>query len=256
MLSVSFGTLQKAPARPRASGSCREGFGGAIRQFRNPTKSCGWKAKGARSEQLMQVKAGGSCRDGFGGAIRQFRNPTTSCGWKAKGTREAWKGYMLGLAGAAAAGAAPKAKLHTQGGPRRRPALARARQGRRILWAFCFSASGNVWHLSLGAEDQCSHHPSWGSIDLQRPQGSHGLWQQRRWMANVLSLVSLVVFHVEPKSWWWLVNDILNIFKLLPSVHSTKPLRFEKDIDPRLVFHYFFLELETIYNIKILFLFF
>ena len=47
--------LQKAPARPRASGSCREGFGGAIRQFRNPTKSCGWKAKGARSEQLMQV---------------------------------------------------------------------------------------------------------------------------------------------------------------------------------------------------------
>ena len=25
-----------------------------------------------------------------------------------------------------------KAKLHTQGGPRRRPALARARQGRRI----------------------------------------------------------------------------------------------------------------------------
>ena len=72
----------------------------------------------------MQVKAGGSCRDGFGGAIRQFRNPTTSCGWKAKGTREAWKGYMLGLAGAAAAGAAPKAKLHTQGGRRRRPALA------------------------------------------------------------------------------------------------------------------------------------
>ena len=64
----------------------------------------------------MQVKAGGSCRDGFGGAIRQFRNPTTSCGW-----------------GAAAAGAAPKAKLHTQGGPRRRPALARARQGRRII---------------------------------------------------------------------------------------------------------------------------
>ena len=55
VLSVSFGTLQKAPARPRASGSCREGFGGAIRQFRNPTKSCGWKAKGARSEQLMQV---------------------------------------------------------------------------------------------------------------------------------------------------------------------------------------------------------
>ena len=31
---------------------------------------------------------------------------------------------MLGLAGAAAAGAAPKAKLHTQGGRRRRPALA------------------------------------------------------------------------------------------------------------------------------------
>ena len=55
VLSVSFETLQKAPARPRASGSCREGFGGAIRQFRNPTKSCGWKAKGARSEQLMQV---------------------------------------------------------------------------------------------------------------------------------------------------------------------------------------------------------
>ena len=27
----------------------------------------------------MQVKAGGSCRDGFGGAIRQFRNPTKSC---------------------------------------------------------------------------------------------------------------------------------------------------------------------------------
>ena len=68
-------------------GSCRDGFGGAIRQFRNPTKSCGWKAKGARSEQLMQVEAGGSCRDGFGGAIRQFRNPTTSCGWKAKGAR-------------------------------------------------------------------------------------------------------------------------------------------------------------------------
>ena len=85
VLSVSFGTLQKAPARPRASGSCREGFGGAIRQFRNPTRSCGWKAKGARSEQLMQVEAGGSCRDGFGGAIRQFRNPTKSCGWKAKG---------------------------------------------------------------------------------------------------------------------------------------------------------------------------
>ena len=87
VLSVSFETLQKAPARPRASGSCREGFGGAIRQFRNPTKSCGWKAKGARSEQLMQVEAGGSCRDGFGGAIRQFRNPTKSCGWKAKGAR-------------------------------------------------------------------------------------------------------------------------------------------------------------------------
>ena len=63
-------------------GSCRDSFGGAIRQFRNPTKSCGWKAKGARSEQLMQVESGGSCRDGFGGAIRQFRNPTTSCGWK------------------------------------------------------------------------------------------------------------------------------------------------------------------------------
>ena len=68
-------------------GSCRDGFGGAIRQFRNTTKSCGWKAKGARSEQLMQVKAGGSCRDGFGGAIRQFRNTTKSCGWKAKGAR-------------------------------------------------------------------------------------------------------------------------------------------------------------------------
>ena len=57
VLSGSFETLQKAPARPRASGSCREGFGGAIRQFRNPTKSCGWKAKGARSEQLMQVRS-------------------------------------------------------------------------------------------------------------------------------------------------------------------------------------------------------
>ena len=103
-------------------GSCRDGFGGAIRQFRNPTKSCGWKAKGARSEQLMQVESGGSCRDGFGGAIRQFPNPTTRpegqgsqeraanagesrwklqgrfwrcypsvsepyCGWKAKGAR-------------------------------------------------------------------------------------------------------------------------------------------------------------------------
>ena len=43
-----------------------------------------------------------------------------------------FKGVPLGLAGAAAAEAAPKAKLHTQGGPRRRPALARARQGRRI----------------------------------------------------------------------------------------------------------------------------
>ena len=27
----------------------------------------------------MQVEGGGSCRDGFGGAIRQFRNPTKSC---------------------------------------------------------------------------------------------------------------------------------------------------------------------------------
>ena len=74
----------------KAGGSCRDGFGGAIRQFRNPTKSCGW------SEQLMQVKAGGSCRDGFGGASRQFRNPTKSCGWKAKGARseqlmQVWK---------------------------------------------------------------------------------------------------------------------------------------------------------------------
>ena len=41
VLSVSFETLQKAPARPRASGSCRGGFGGAIRQLRNPTKSSG-----------------------------------------------------------------------------------------------------------------------------------------------------------------------------------------------------------------------
>ena len=47
----------------------------------------GWKAKGARSEQLVQVEAGGSCRDGFGGAIRQFRYPTKSCGGKAKGAR-------------------------------------------------------------------------------------------------------------------------------------------------------------------------
>ena len=31
-----------------------------------------------------------------------------------------------------AAGDGDEAKLHTQGGPRRRPALARARQGRRI----------------------------------------------------------------------------------------------------------------------------
>ena len=100
-------------------GSCRDGFGGAIRQFRNPTKSCGWKAKGARSEQLMQVESGGSCRDGFGGAIRQFRNPTTSCGWKGARSEQLVQ-------------VAPKAKLHTQGGPRRRPALARARQGRRI----------------------------------------------------------------------------------------------------------------------------
>ena len=46
---------------------------------------------------------------------------------------------MLGLAGAAAAEPAPKAKLHTQGGPRRRPALARARQGRRILRKICIS---------------------------------------------------------------------------------------------------------------------
>ena len=29
-----------------------------------------------------------------------------------------------------------KEKLHTQGGPRRRPALAQARQGRRILEVF------------------------------------------------------------------------------------------------------------------------
>ena len=48
-------------------------------QCRNPTKSSGRKAKGARSEQLMQVEGAGSCRVGFGGAIRQFRNPTKSC---------------------------------------------------------------------------------------------------------------------------------------------------------------------------------
>ena len=93
VLSVSFGTLQKAVC---------------------------WKAKGARSEQLMQVESGGSCRDGFGGAILQFRNPTTSCGWKGARSEQLVQ-------------VAPKAKLHTQGGPRRRPGLARARQGRRIF---------------------------------------------------------------------------------------------------------------------------
>ena len=60
VLSGSFETLQKAVAgRPREPG--------------------------ASSQCRCAVKAGGSCRDGFGGAIRQFRNPTKSCGWKAKG---------------------------------------------------------------------------------------------------------------------------------------------------------------------------
>ena len=53
-------------------GSCRDSFGGAIRQFRNPTKSCGWKAKGARSEQLMQVEAGAATD----GAKKQLRTGT------------------------------------------------------------------------------------------------------------------------------------------------------------------------------------
>ena len=56
----------------KAGGSCRDGFGGAIRQFRNPTKSCGWKAKGARSEQLMQVEAGAATDD----AKKQLRTGT------------------------------------------------------------------------------------------------------------------------------------------------------------------------------------
>ena len=41
-----------------------------------------------------------------------------------------------------AAGDVLKAKLHTQGGPRRRPALARARQGRRII-VFFFQPSAD-----------------------------------------------------------------------------------------------------------------
>ena len=59
VLSVSFKKLrlgQESQERAaNASGSCREGFGGAILHFRNPTNSCGWKAKRARSEQQMPV---------------------------------------------------------------------------------------------------------------------------------------------------------------------------------------------------------
>ena len=43
----------------KAGGSCRDGFGGAIRQFWNPTKSCGWKAKGAGQESQERVEAAG-----------------------------------------------------------------------------------------------------------------------------------------------------------------------------------------------------
>ena len=39
VLSVSFETLQKAPARPRASGSCREGFGGLSGSFETLQKA-------------------------------------------------------------------------------------------------------------------------------------------------------------------------------------------------------------------------
>ena len=45
------------------------------------------------------------------------------------------------------------AELHTQGGPRRRPALARARQGRRIIHILTTSGTiyfPHVWLVDLG----------------------------------------------------------------------------------------------------------
>ena len=81
--------------------NCREGFetfeGGIQLQKQ------GWRAKKTAGEGFAGFDMFEGCREGFEtfeGAIQQFR------------------------------------KLHTQGGPRRRPAWARARQGRRInaLW--------------------------------------------------------------------------------------------------------------------------
>ena len=76
VLSVSFGTLQKAVAgRPREPGA-RANAGG--RRWKLQGRF--WRAKGARREQLMQVEGQEPVREGFGGAIRQFRNHTKSCG--------------------------------------------------------------------------------------------------------------------------------------------------------------------------------
>ena len=85
VLSVSFETLQKAPARPRASGSCREGFGGAIRQFRfGGRHSFGTlqkavagrpreQAKRARNEQQMPVEAAGRVLEVLSGSFETLQ---------------------------------------------------------------------------------------------------------------------------------------------------------------------------------------
>ena len=57
-------------------------------------------------------------------------------------------------------------------------------------------------------------------------------------------------------NWWYGPRALVAVKSKIDVVASQPgppPRSFE---DPRLVFHYFFLELETIYNIKILFLFF
>ena len=83
--------------------------------------------------------ATGRCREaweGFEGGRRQSRNCMAGIyHWTLQLVGKVWKRHASLLDAAGRRGRVlrgPKAKLHTQGGPGRRPALARARQGRRI----------------------------------------------------------------------------------------------------------------------------
>ena len=61
------------------------------------------------------------------------------------------------------------AELHTQGGPRRRPALARARQGRRISDAVCphFHMNSQSWSSAVDALNTTYPSPLPVFFDLQ-----------------------------------------------------------------------------------------